>query len=54
MEETRFMITPSELDVKNLFAYLCKYCSFNDVMELYRLFKYDIDGTKRLEKKKRK
>ena len=21
MEETRFMITPSELDVKNLFAY---------------------------------
>lgn len=43
MGENKFMITPSELDVKNLYDYLCRNCSFNDVMELYRLLKYNIE-----------
>lgn len=43
MLESKFMITPSELDVKDLFDYLCRNCSFNDVMRLYTLLKYCIE-----------
>lgn len=44
MGENKFMITPSELDVKKLYDYLCRNCSFNDVMRLYTLLKYCIEG----------
>lgn len=43
MGEIKFIITPSELDVKNLYDYLCRNCSFNDVMRLYTLLKYCIE-----------